>query len=476
MPERQVVSTTVAGDRLGGAYWRYWAATTSTNLADGIRAGAFPLLAAALSGEPVGVAAVFAAQHGAWLVFGLYAGVLTDRHPPARILLVADVCRVAVLVLLLGCVAVEVATIGLLVAVAFVIGTAETFRDTAAPSLLPRLVGDRLLERAAGRLLSSEVLGNEFLGPLLGAALFAVATALPLATDGLVLALAVALVFSLPRTIRSAAPQPPRTVPAAPQPAPTAPAVPEPAPTVPAAPTPAPMVRAVPEPAPTVPAAPEPGMPNPVVAGSRLRAELGVGIRWLARHRQLRTVTASGTLLAFADAAWWAVLVVFATDVLHLPPAGYGLLLAAGAAGGAGGGLAAERLARYAGPVPLLTGAVLVAGLPALALAVAPPLPIVLPVLALSSAGFAVWNVIAFSNRQRRTPAHLFGRVTSVHRVALCGGSTLGALAGGWVTSAISLTAMFALAGAVTVVAAAVQASAWGADGAGSPSRTGPPC
>ncbi|MDW5328868.1 MFS transporter [Plantactinospora sp. KLBMP9567] len=438
MPECQVVPTTAAGDRLGGAYWRYWAATTSTNLADGIRAGAFPLLAAALTGEPVGVAAVFAAQHAAWLAFGLYAGVLTDRHPPARILLVADVCRVAVLAVLLGCVAVGVATIALLVAVAFVIGTAETFRDTAAPSLLPRLVGDRLLERAAGRLLSSEVLGNEFLGPLLGAALFAVAMALPLAADGLVLALAVTLLLTLPRSIRSAA---------------------------------------APERATTVPAAPEPGVPKPAVAGSRLHTQLGVGIRWLARHRQLRTVTASGALLAFADAAWWAVLVVFAADVLHLPPAGYGLLLAAGAAGGAGGGLAAERLARYAGPVPLLTGAVLVAGLPALALAVAPPLPVVLALLALSSAGFAVWNVIAFATRQRRTPAHLFGRVTSVHRVALCGGSTLGALAGGWVTSAISLTAMFALAGAVTVVAAGVQAGAWRADtGAGSPSRAGSAC
>ncbi|MEO3927659.1 MFS transporter [Micromonosporaceae bacterium B7E4] len=438
MPECQVVPTTAAGDRLDGAYWRYWAATTSTNLADGIRAGAFPLLAAALTGEPVGVAAVFAAQHAAWLAFGLYAGVLTDRHPPARILLVADVCRVAVLAVLLGCVAIGMATIALLVAVAFVIGTAETFRDTAAPSLLPRLVGDRLLERAAGRLLSSEVLGNEFLGPLLGAALFAVAMALPLAADGLVLALAVTLVLTLPRSIRSAA---------------------------------------APERATTVPAAPEPGVPNPAVAGSRLRTQLGVGIRWLARHRQLRTVTASGALLAFADAAWWAVLVVFAADVLHLPPAGYGLLLAAGAAGGAGGGLAAERLARYAGPVPLLTGAVLLAGLSALALAVAPPLPFVLPLLALSSAGFAVWNVIAFSTRQRRTPAHLFGRVTSVHRVALCGGSTLGALTGGWVTSAISLPAMFALAGAVTVVAAGVQASAWRADtGTGSPSRAGPPC
>ncbi|MGN9846579.1 MFS transporter [Nonomuraea sp. H19] len=407
--------TVAVEGRLQGPFWRYFAAATLTNIADGIRAGAFPLLAAVLTRDPLGVAAVFAAQHGAWLLFGLYAGAVADRCPPTRILLVADGCRVTVLALLLGCVAAGAASIPLLAGAAFLIGTAETFRDTAAPSLLSRLVPDPLLERATGRLVSGEVVGNEFLGPLLGAALFAGSMALPVAIDGLVLAFAVALVLSLPRTVHLAT-----------------------------------------------------AAPAPVPGDRRLRTALGTGIRWLMRHRLLRTVTAAGALLAFADAAWWAVLVVFAGDVLHLPPQGYGLLLAAGAAGGAGGGLAAERLARWFRPVPLLVGTILVAGLPTLALMFSPPLWLVLPLLAVSSAGFAVWNVVAFATRQRRTPARLFGRVTSVHRMALYGGATLGALCGGWIAGA-GLTSTFGAAAALTVAAAGLQLTVWSAETDGEP-------
>lgn len=69
----------------------------------------------------------------------------------------------------------------------------------------------------------------------------------------------------------------------------------------------------------------------------RLVTELLSGARWLLSHPRLAAVTCSGAAIAFADAAWWSVLVVYSENVLGLPEAGFGLLLAAGAVGGTAG-------------------------------------------------------------------------------------------------------------------------------------------
>ena len=52
---------------------------------------------------------------------------------------------------------------------ALVVGGAEVFRDNAAQTMLPVLVGHGDLERANGRLWSVELLGNALVGPALGA-------------------------------------------------------------------------------------------------------------------------------------------------------------------------------------------------------------------------------------------------------------------------------------------------------------------
>jgi hypothetical protein len=57
-------------------------------------------------------------------------------------------------------------------------------------------------------------------------------------------------------------------------------------------------------------------------------------------------MTGIGMVLAFADAAAFSLLVLYNQEVLRLGPAGFGLLLAAGAVGGILGGLAAPALAR----------------------------------------------------------------------------------------------------------------------------------
>jgi hypothetical protein len=91
--------------------------------------------------------------------------------------------RVIVLAFLVVAVATGSASVPLVVLASFLLGVGETVRDTAAQTALPGLVPERLLERANGRLAAGEIVGNEFVGPPVGATLFAAGAALPFAAN-----------------------------------------------------------------------------------------------------------------------------------------------------------------------------------------------------------------------------------------------------------------------------------------------------
>ncbi|RPI23189.1 MAG: MFS transporter, partial [Actinobacteria bacterium] len=82
--------------RLPAAYWRLWAASTGSNLGDGVVLAALPLLAAQLTRDPVAVSMVTVAAFLPWLIFGIPAGVVVDRIDRRTLLWVGDVFRGAV--------------------------------------------------------------------------------------------------------------------------------------------------------------------------------------------------------------------------------------------------------------------------------------------------------------------------------------------------------------------------------------------
>jgi MFS family permease len=65
--------------RLGSEFRVLWAAAAVSNLGDGLRVAALPLLAATITRDPAQIAAVTAAIWLPWLLIGLYAGALVDR-------------------------------------------------------------------------------------------------------------------------------------------------------------------------------------------------------------------------------------------------------------------------------------------------------------------------------------------------------------------------------------------------------------
>jgi MFS family permease len=389
---------------LGAPYRRLWSATLLSNLGDGVRAAAFPLLAASLTHNPILISGVAVATQLPGVLLALPAGSLADRFDRRQIVIAADAIRLAFLLGLIGLIASGWATMSVLYVVVFVSGATDVVRATAASTLVPSLVPLDQLDRANGRLVTAEIAGNEFIGPPLGGFLFGIALVLPFALNGGTLAIAVALVACIPALLQT--------------------------------PDEAAGTRA-----------------------KRQQARASGGLQWLRRHRGFWPVPATSAALAMTDSAWFTLLVLYVQQVLHLSSAWYGILLAVGAIGGLSGGLFAAALSRRIGAK--------ITALACLALAAAGQLVLgttssVIPtaaVLATSSMAFAIWSVQARTTIQSTVPAHLLGRVISVNRAVITAASLAGAGLGGITAGRLGLHAPFLLGIPVLVVAGILTAA-----------------
>jgi MFS family permease len=379
-----------------GRFACLWTAVGISNLGDGVAAAAMPLLAAALTQDPVLVAGLVIAQQLPWLIFALPAGVFVDRLDRRALMWRVDAVRglaVAVFALL---VALNQGSLALLYGLAFVLGAAETLFDTAYRSLLPKLVAEDELERANARLYGVEIVTNRFAGPPLGGVLFAAAASAPFFLDAGSFLLAAAAVCVIAGSFR-----------------------------------------------PSGPAAQPEGM----------RAAVGEGLRWLRGHRLLRSLAVVVSVWHLVWGAGNAILVLYAQELLGLGSAGFGVLLAAGAVGSVLGTVLAARLAGLVGRRAALAGSVLLAAVAQLAFAVTSSPLIAAAALAVSGICAVVWNVITVALRQRLAPDHLLGRVNGAYRFAAMGSIAVGAALGGGL-ALIELRLPFFVAAATLVVTA----------------------
>lgn len=384
---------------LGKPFRLLWAATATSNLGDGICLVALPLLAASLSRDPLLIAAVAGAQRLPWLLFVLVSGVIVDRSDRRRLQQAANLVRAALLGALGLAVLLGWASTPLLVVVALGLGVAETLFDNAAIALLPAVVGRDDLERANGRLYTTQNIANEFVGPPLGGGLFALAAAAPLLLVAGCYGVAATLVSLLRGTFR--------------------------------------------------PTQREPWSLRLV------GAEVREGLRWFWGHRLLHAL---GIKAAWEHGCWAAtnaVLVLVVQERLGLDAAGYGLLLSAGALGGVLGGLSSSRLigrigAGSAAMLNLLIQAVAYAGI---ALSVSPA--VVALMLGLQSYTGSIGGVVGASFRQAIIPDGLMGRVSSAFRLYALGAMAVGALVGGLLARSFGLLAPFWLSALVMVLLSA---------------------
>jgi MFS family permease len=409
--------------RLGRGYRTLLAATTVSNLGDGVASIAYPWLASAVTRNPVIVASVAIAQRLPWLVFTLPAGVITDRVDRRRLMVAMDVCRgilttlVTLAVLarqdvlpspdeLDAVVGTDVTLIVVVLAATFLLGMAEVLRDNAGQTIVPAIVPTDQLERANGRMWSAEMVANTFVGPPLGAVLLAVAFALPFAFDAATFFAAAALMATIPGTFAA---------------------------------------RVATD-------------TDPATARPSWRADLAEGWRWLWAHELLRSMAIILGLLNLAGMVGQAVFVLFAQEALGVGPAVFSVIFFGGAIGGIIGGFFTSAVSARLGPGACLAitlgGGAAVAAL----IGLAPWWPLVVVLFAVETLLAMLWNVITVSLRQAIIPAELLGRVNSVYRFFAWGMIPVGAALGGLTVAVVGTFASREVALRATwFVSAAIQ-------------------
>jgi MFS family permease len=375
---------------LGGRFWRLYASSATSNLADGIGRTALPLLAASYTRDPVLVAGLTTFAFLPWLLFALVSGALVDRVDRRYAMSGANAVRALSLGVLALVTALHAGSIAALYVVAFLLGTAETVYDSATRALLPQVVGRRDLDRANSLLTVEESLGQQFLGSPAGSALFAVAVTLPFALNSAGFALAALLILTV-RGVRR---------------------------------------------------------PERPAERASVRADVAEGVRWLWHHRLLRGITLISGATCLTDSMVNGVLVLYVLEVLHLPPGSFGLVVLAAGVGALVGGLVTPWLGRVLGRAWALTGgAVLSAVTLGLMGLVRDGLAAGL-LFALSAAGVMTWNVLTMSLRQSLIPERMFGRVQGAYRTVVWGSIPVGSLLGGLVAQALGVAAVFLVSGA----------------------------
>ncbi|MEE2038470.1 MFS transporter [Nocardiopsis sp. CT-R113] len=376
--------TTNTPPPLSAAFHRFWAGSLSSNLADGIMLTALPMLAAALTNDPLAVAGLTAARYLPWLLFGLLAGALVDRVDRVRAMIAANLLRAAAITALAILTATGNATVTTLYIVMFAAMTCEIVYDIAARAILPSLARTGI-DRANGRLVGGREVAQEFAGAPLGGFLFAIAAALPLAANAGAYALGALILLGLPLTARRA-PTPPTDQPT------------------------------------THPA------PNPVRA---VLHDIAQGLHHIHTDPPLRALILFGAAINLGAAAVTAVFVLTVQDHHGVPPHLFGVFLATAALGAILGALLAGNTAHHIGRHRGITLGFLAQAAFCVLFALAPNAPVAATAWTLVAAASAYGTVLSSGILQQIVPEHLLGRVSSAKQTLGFALAPAGALLGG---------------------------------------------
>ncbi|MDX6234443.1 MAG: hypothetical protein QOH68_3551, partial [Nocardioidaceae bacterium] len=278
---------TVAPRRLGSSFRWLLSATVINNAGDGVAIAAGPLLVASQTRDPFLVSMALLMEYLPSLLFGVVGGVAADRFDRRRMVVVVNIVRALVLAVLVVTIATGSVSIALVLVILFVLGTAETFADSASSAMLPSLVAREDLGIANARMQGAFLLTNQLVAPPIGAFLFAAGMALPFAANAAAFALGAVLVSRLAASVK--------------------------------------IERA---------------------SESSFRQDMVEGIRWLVAHPPMRTLALTILTFNVTFGAAWSVLVLYAGERLHMDAVGFGLLTTAVAVGGLVGAVSYGRLER----------------------------------------------------------------------------------------------------------------------------------
>jgi MFS family permease len=391
----------LVSERLPRDFWRFWTASTVSNLGDGIRLVALPLLAVRLTDDPLVVSGILALAFLPWVIVGPISGAIVDRVDRRRLIIIVQLCRAVVALAFATAVASGSVVIWMLYLTAFAIAVGETLVDSAAQAAVPQLVPTGQLERANGRVMAGQLVTNEIVGSPIGGILFAIGATIPFLIDGATYLLGALLLITLRSDLR-------------------------------------PTDRT--------------GRPP-----STLRADVFEGLHHVWRDPLLRPLAWMVGVANLGLGAQGAVFVLFAVEVIGVSEAGYGFLIGFGAAGGVVGAWVSDLLVLRVGRTRALLGVTVALSAGLLLLAGArEPLSTALA-LAIVIGAAASFSVIGQALRQALAPRDLLGRVITGFRLIGMSAVPVGATLGGLLARSAGLRAPLVAASLCVSVAAIMQ-------------------
>ena len=398
--------------KLTRSFRRLWWAAGISASGDGLVVVAIPLLAVSITRSPLLIAGVTAANRASAALAALPGGVLADRVNRRWLMVACNVIAGLMLAGLVAAMSFSRADLPMLYAVSVVLAASDVIYELAAQAYVPTLVDDRVLPKANSRLQVMTGSGEQFAGPAVGGVLFSVARRVPFVADAISFFASALLVG----TTRS------------------------------------PLSGTTWLPSGTAKDAPGRRAPRETSWAEDFRQ----GFRWFKRERSVQLVAAVVSSVVFAQFMVLGIMVVYGTRTLHLSSTGYGLYFASASLLGVLTGFWAHQVTHRlgAGKAIVWGFGLLVASYVGLGFTKS----VVLAVFAfgLQDVGTVIANVGAITARQRLIPTHLYGRVVSIHRLAVAGSMPLGALLGGVIAGVAGTSVAFVMAGGLVLAFLAI--------------------
>jgi predicted MFS family arabinose efflux permease len=391
------VIETFAPGRLGNGFRWLLASSWTTNFGDGVAVAAGPLLVASLTSDPILISLAALLRWAPPLLFGLYAGVLSDRLNRRRIVVTANIFRVAVLAGLIVTMLTGQLTVTLALIALGLLSSAEVFVDNTAATLTPMLVPRDDLALANSRLQTGFLTLNQLAGPPVGAALFAAGMMLPFGTQAILTIAGVLLVWRV-----------------------------------------------------TLPVS----QPPAAEGGRSIRRDIAEAFTWTMRHAAVRTLSLTILIFNITFGAAWSLLVLYAYEQLGVGAVGYGLLSTVSAVGGLLGTGLYGWITHRVSLGNVMRAGLIIETLTHLCLAITTSAWVAGVIFFVFGAHAFIWGTTSITVRQRAVPAHLQGRVASLNTISTYGGLVAGSALGGVIASQYGIAApfWFAFAGSALFV------------------------
>lgn len=385
------------------AFVRLWIARSISKLGSRVTATAIPLTAAlALAATPGQMAALVIAGQLPDILFGLVAGAWVDRHRRGSLLAGAELGRAVVLGVVPLAAIFGILTFPLLWVVAFASGVLGLVFSIASVAILPAVVSRAQIVDANARLSMSDVVLG-VIAPGIGGGLIQLVGA----PKAILAQAGSSLVSSL--ALRG-------------------------------------VVR-------------QDTGPRPPARRGDLWHDIRDGLRLTVATPILRALTIASAIFAVGLAMQSTVTILYLTRGLGLSPAAIGVVTACGGIGSVVGAAVASRVAVRIGGAIL--GGTLLEVVAALAVPLASVFPYTLALLfgsqLVNGFGLSVYAVNNVSLRQRIVEPEFLGRITSARRFLTFCVAPLGAVAGGWLGSAIGLGPTLVVAAVVLAAGVAVM-------------------